>query len=73
LGGPNTSALRRLAEAAPPLKIIASGGVASLEDLRRLEDLGLNNLTGVVVGRALYEGRFSVSEALEQLGARSRS
>ena len=40
LGGPNLAALRRLAEAAPPLRLIASGGVSSLDDLRRLRDLG---------------------------------
>lgn len=73
LGGPNLAALRRLAEAAPPLKLIASGGVSSLDDLRRLRDLGVPNLAGVIVGRALYEGRFTVAEALEVLRAGSRA
>jgi phosphoribosylformimino-5-aminoimidazole carboxamide ribotide isomerase len=73
LGGPNTSALRRLAEAVRPLDVIASGGISSLDDLRRLGELKLENLSGVIVGRALYEGRFTVTEALEQLGARSPS
>ena len=72
LGGPNLAALRRLSEAAPPLKLIASGGVSSLDDLRRLRDLRLANLEGVIVGRALYEGRFSVSEALDVLRAARR-
>ena len=49
--------------------LIASGGIASLDDLRRLRDLRLANLDGVIVGRALYEGRFTVAEALEALGA----
>lgn len=73
LGGPNLAPLRRLAEAAPPLKLIASGGVSSLDDLRRLRDLGMANLAGVIVGRALYEGRFSVSEGIAALAARSRA
>jgi phosphoribosylformimino-5-aminoimidazole carboxamide ribotide isomerase len=73
LGGPNMAALRRLAEAAPPLKLIASGGVSSLDDLRRLRDQRLANLSGVIVGRALYEGRFTVAEGLEVLRARSRA
>jgi phosphoribosylformimino-5-aminoimidazole carboxamide ribotide isomerase len=73
LGGPNTRALRRLAKAVRPLDVIASGGISSLEDLRRLGELKLENLSGVIVGRALYEGRFTVTEALEQLGARSPS
>jgi phosphoribosylformimino-5-aminoimidazole carboxamide ribotide isomerase len=67
LGGPNLAALRRLADAAPPLRVIASGGVSSLDDLRALRDLNLANLFGVVVGRALYEGRFTVREAMHAL------
>jgi phosphoribosylformimino-5-aminoimidazole carboxamide ribotide isomerase len=67
--GPNLPALRGLAEAAPPLKIIASGGVSSLRDLRALRGLGLPNLAGVIVGRALYEGRFGVAQALRALGS----
>jgi phosphoribosylformimino-5-aminoimidazole carboxamide ribotide isomerase len=73
LGGPNLAALRRVAEAAPPLKLIASGGVSSLDDLRRLRDLRAGSVTGVIVGRALYEGRFTVGEGLEALAARSRA
>ncbi len=72
LGGPNLTAMRRLAEAAPPLRLIASGGVSSLDDLRRLRDLRIPNLDGVIVGRALYEGRFTIGEALEALRPQSR-
>jgi phosphoribosylformimino-5-aminoimidazole carboxamide ribotide isomerase len=67
LEGPNLQALRRLAAAAPPLGIIASGGISSLDDLRQLAQLGLENLNGVVVGRALYEQRFTVADALAVL------
>lgn len=69
LEGPNLQSLRRLSSAAPPLGIIASGGVSSIEDLRQLAQLGLGNLTGVVIGRALYEQRFTVADALAVLGA----
>ena len=44
--------------------VIASGGVASLDDLRRVRDAGL---AGAIVGRAIYEGRFAVREAVEML------
>ena len=67
LGGPNLSALRRLSQAAPALGLIASGGVSSLADLTALRALELPNLSGVIVGRALYENRFSVSEAIAAL------
>ncbi len=67
LKGPNATGLRRLAEAAPPLSVIASGGVSSLDDLRALCELDIENLNGVIVGRALYEERFDVPQALEAL------
>ena len=67
LGGPNATGLQRLARAVPPLSILASGGVSSLDDLRVLRELAVPNLTGVIVGRALYEQRFDVSSALEVL------
>ncbi len=67
LRGPNLKALRRVAQAAPPLHVIASGGVGSIDDLRRLRDLGVENLTGVIVGRAIYEGRVTIPDALEVL------
>jgi len=49
------------------LEIIASGGVTALDDLRALTPLGPLGVTGVIVGRALYEGRFTVREAHEVL------
>ncbi len=67
LGGPNLSALRRLSQAAPAIGLIASGGVSSLKDLTALRALELPNLSGVIVGRALYEERFTVSEAIATL------
>jgi phosphoribosylformimino-5-aminoimidazole carboxamide ribotide isomerase len=50
------------------LEVIASGGVTTLDDLRRLSELEPLGVTGVIVGRALYEGSFSVAEALDILG-----
>ncbi|MDC0262065.1 1-(5-phosphoribosyl)-5-[(5-phosphoribosylamino)methylideneamino]imidazole-4-carboxamide isomerase [Planctomycetaceae bacterium] len=49
------------------LKVIASGGVTTLDDIRRLHEVHQTNpnLTGVITGRAIYEGVFRVSEAVE--------
>jgi phosphoribosylformimino-5-aminoimidazole carboxamide ribotide isomerase len=66
LMGPNVEATRQLA-LETQLKVIASGGVASLEDLRRLAELQLCGVEGVIVGKALYEGRLSLREAIEAL------
>lgn len=46
-----------------------SGGIGSLDDLRSLSALGLTALTGVIVGSALYEGRFTIREAQSALGS----
>jgi phosphoribosylformimino-5-aminoimidazole carboxamide ribotide isomerase len=58
-GGPNVSATAALARAAG-IEVIASGGVGALADLAALRDAGI---PAVVVGRALYDGRFSVADA----------
>jgi phosphoribosylformimino-5-aminoimidazole carboxamide ribotide isomerase len=44
--------------------VVASGGVASLDDLRRLKELFHEGIVGAITGRALYEGRFSLSDAI---------
>ena len=54
-------------------RFILSGGVGSLDDLRALRDLELPNLMGVIVGKALYEARFTVAEAQAELAAPPRS
>jgi phosphoribosylformimino-5-aminoimidazole carboxamide ribotide isomerase len=64
--GPDLYSLREVADATEG-EVIYSGGVGSLEDLRALGELDIDNLGGVIVGRALYEGRFSVGEAREAL------
>ena len=48
-------------------KLIYSGGVGSVDDLRALRDAALESLEGVIVGRALYEGRFAVSDGQRAL------
>ncbi len=48
--------------------MVLSGGVASLDDLRRLGRLPAANVVGVIVGRALYEKAFTLAEAMAVLG-----
>jgi phosphoribosylformimino-5-aminoimidazole carboxamide ribotide isomerase len=60
--GPDLDSLREVAEATEG-ELIYSGGIGSIDDLRAVAGLGLDNLGGVIVGRALYEGRFTVAEA----------
>jgi phosphoribosylformimino-5-aminoimidazole carboxamide ribotide isomerase len=60
--GPDLDSLREVAKATDG-ELIYSGGVGSLDHLGELVGLGLDNLGGVIVGRALYENRFTVAEA----------
>jgi phosphoribosylformimino-5-aminoimidazole carboxamide ribotide isomerase len=66
--GPALGELRRIA-ANTPAQVIASGGVGTLADLESLAELGTSipNLEGAIVGRALYEQRFTVAEAIGAL------
>ena len=61
LTGPNTALYAQLVKKFPSLQIQASGGVASLDDLRILKTTGS---AGAIVGRALYEKKFTLKEAL---------
>ena len=45
--------------------VIASGGVASLDDLRAVRELEPDGVIGVISGRALYDGRLDIDAALE--------
>ncbi len=64
LRGPNMEATKGLAEASG-LKVIASGGVSSLDDLRALKSLKKYGVEGVIMGKALYSGAISLSDALK--------
>jgi phosphoribosylformimino-5-aminoimidazole carboxamide ribotide isomerase len=66
LEGPDLDEVRRVAEVVRG-RFIYSGGIASIEDLRALRELRLVNLAGVISGKALYEGRFTVQEGVDAL------
>lgn len=77
LAGPDIDGLRDIASQTST-SVIASGGVAELSDLRALRDVrftddrvvgGVRGLGGVIVGKAIYEARFSVNDALKALRA----
>lgn len=63
LAGPNLEMTRAIALASG-IRITASGGVSSLEDIARLCELEVDGVDSVIVGKALYEGRFSVQQAV---------
>jgi phosphoribosylformimino-5-aminoimidazole carboxamide ribotide isomerase len=61
VAGFNLDLYRHLADSVPQLAVQASGGVRSLDDIRSAREAGAR---GVILGRALLEGRFTVEEAL---------
>lgn len=69
LGGVNLQKARQWLEAAP-FPLILSGGVASMEDIRALSLLPSQRLDGVIVGKALYEKRVDLREALAVAGTK---
>jgi phosphoribosylformimino-5-aminoimidazole carboxamide ribotide isomerase len=67
LSGPDLEGAKAIAQAVRG-SFVYSGGVSSLDDLRALAALRQVNMSGVIVGKALYELRFTVAEAQKALG-----
>jgi phosphoribosylformimino-5-aminoimidazole carboxamide ribotide isomerase len=67
LEGPDPEEVRRISSAVRG-RFLYSGGIGSVEDLVKLRSMRLLNLAGVIAGKALYEGRFSVREGRVALG-----
>lgn len=62
LAGPNTALYAKLAQTFPNIDFQASGGIGSLDDIRAVSHTGA---AGVIVGRVLLEGKFTLEEAIE--------
>ena len=65
LNGPDLLTLSQAAQY-PNAKITAAGGIGSIGDLAALKDIGVE---GAVIGKALYEGKFTLREAIQKIGA----
>jgi phosphoribosylformimino-5-aminoimidazole carboxamide ribotide isomerase len=61
LSGPNVDALTEMI-AIPGIEVIASGGIGSIDDVRNVAEAGA---AGVIIGRALYDGRVTLTEVLQ--------
>ena len=66
LEGPDLDGVRALGSDLDA-RLVYSGGIGRIEDLEELAALGLESLTGVIVGKALYENRFTIAQAKEAL------
>lgn len=66
LAGPNIAAVCETAKVTGK-NVIASGGVSSIADLNALKSVAFKGISGVIVGKALYENRFTLKAALEEV------
>jgi len=64
LSGPNKEATKRMADSVP-IPIIASGGISSLSDVTEIARLAPGRIIGMIIGKALYEGSFSLRHAID--------
>jgi len=67
LRGPNLDLLREITSRTPK-PVVASGGVATLDDIAALRDLVPLGVEGAIIGKALYTGAFTLTEALDVAG-----
>ncbi len=65
LMGPNIEAIDRFLDSVVGPEVFASGGIASLKDVKNLKRLESKGLTGVIIGKALYEGKVDFEEAMK--------
>jgi phosphoribosylformimino-5-aminoimidazole carboxamide ribonucleotide (ProFAR) isomerase len=67
--GPNLHLLKEVC-AATDRPVIASGGIAKLEDLHKLTAMTAEGIEGAIIGRALYDGAFTLTEAFAAIEPR---
>ena len=66
LTGPNVEGIKEILNAVK-IPLMASGGISSLDDIKSLLPLETNGLVGIIIGKAIYEGRLDLKEAISSL------
>jgi phosphoribosylformimino-5-aminoimidazole carboxamide ribotide isomerase len=64
LSGPNIKRIKAILSSVK-IPVVACGGISSLEDIKKLKQLQPRGLSGVIIGKALYEGKINLKEAIE--------
>ena len=68
LSGPNVKGIRLFLEAAKGVPVIVSGGITSVEDVAQLRELEASGLSGVIIGKALYDHKITLEDAIKVSG-----
>ena len=66
LSGPDVDRIKMFADSVPEVSFLVAGGIGKMEDIGTLSRLGIPNLKGVIIGKALYEGKIDLREAISQ-------
>lgn len=64
LSGPNIKGINKILKVGG-IRLIASGGISNLDDIYKLKKLEKQGLAGIIIGKALYEGKFTLTQALK--------
>ncbi len=62
--GPNYDSLKQILDNIPGVALVASGGVSSVDDVKKLKMLEKNGLFGCIIGKAIYDGMIDLKEAV---------
>ena len=68
LTGPNFPSILRILDEAPGVELIASGGISSYDDIMKLKEYSGRGLKGCILGKAIYDRRIDLREALKRVG-----
>ena len=66
LSGPNISALEEMLSVSSEIKIICSGGISCEADIEQVSRLSYRNIEGIIVGKALYNGRINLKNVINK-------
>ena len=64
LTGPNLNAIEEILTAIKDIRLVASGGISSIEDIASLSRFERSGLKGCITGKAIYDGRINLHEAI---------
>lgn len=67
LGGPNYISIENILKEVPGTKLVASGGISSLDDIRKLYQFKSIGLAGCILGKSIYDGRIDLKKAIESM------
>ncbi len=65
LSGVDVEFYKEIGRYFPDIEILVSGGIRSIADIKKIKELKLPNIKGIIIGKSLYEGKINLKEAIE--------